>query len=160
MQKITLITVGKLKEDFFKAAAAEYQKRLLGFCNFNEIVIEQVRLSESPTDLEIKAALEKEGKQIIEKCPQNALKIALCVEGKKITSEKLAEIIQNNADFESGNIVFIIGSSCGLADSVKAFCNLKISMSDMTFPHRLAHIMLLEQIYRGYTIIAGKHYHK
>lgn len=160
MQKITLITVGRLKEDYLRIAAAEYQKRLSGYCVFTEQVLEPVRLSGSPSKAAISAALEKEGEDILAKLPRGCFKVALCVEGKQLTSEQLAEKIAENATFGGGQMAFIIGSSYGLAPKVKQACDLKLSMSAMTFPHRIAHIMLLEQLYRGFSILAGSKYHK
>lgn len=160
MQRIFLVTVGKLKEEYFKAAAAEYEKRLKGYCSFQQISLEPVRLKENPTPAEVQRALEKEGETILSKIPAGCFKVALCVEGRHFTSEQLAEQLQQNANFGSGKMAFIIGSSYGLSPAVKQVCNLKLSMSKMTFPHRLAQIMLLEQIYRGYTILRDTGYHK
>lgn len=160
MQKILLITLGRLKEDYYRAAAAEYQKRLSGYCSFTELSLEPVRLSDHPSDAAIAAALEKEAGMIFEKLPRNCYKVALCVEGKQLTSELLAEKIKENAAFGGGQMAFIIGSSFGLSERVKQACDLRLSMSAMTFPHRLAQIMLLEQLYRGFTILSGSRYHK
>ena len=160
MQRIYLITLAKLREDYLRAAAAEYEKRLGGYCQFQTLILESARLPERPALAEIQRALEWEGEQILQKIPHGCFKVALCVEGKVLTSEQLAQKLFENASFGSGQMAFIIGSSYGLSPAVKKACELKLSLSAMTFPHRLAHIMLLEQLYRGYTILAGRGYHK
>ena len=157
---VTLICIGRLKEDYLKSACAEYQKRLAGFCRFTVEEIEAERLPETPSDAEIAAALEKEGERILAKIPRNAYTVALCIEGKQQTSEELAELIQHIPVQGSGVAAFIIGSSFGLSDRVKSSAQLKLSMSKMTFPHQLARVMLMEQIYRAYSIINNRRYHK
>ena len=160
MQKITLISVGKLKEQFFKDAEKEYLKRLKGFCSFELCEISAETLPQNPSDSQIEASLLVEAEKIISKIPKNAEVISLCIEGKLHSSEELSSIILENANFGSGNICFIIGSSYGLAQKVKALSKVRLSMSKMTFPHRLARVMLLEQIYRAYKILGGGEYHK
>lgn len=160
MQKITLISVGKLKEPYFKQAESEYIKRLNGLCDFSKTEIPQTSLPQSPSNAQIQAALKKEGELILTKIPKNAFVIPLCVEAKVISSEELAQKIGENANVGSGNIVFIIGGSYGLSDEIKLMGNWRISMSRMTFPHRLAQIMLLEQVYRALQINRGSEYHK
>ena len=160
MQKITLITVGRLKEAFYKEAEQEYAKRLNGFCDLNIIEIPQEVLPQNPSEGQIKTALEAEAEQILSKIPKQADIVTLCIEGKQYTSEGLSEIIKDNANLSSGVIVFVIGGSFGLSETVKAKSKIRLSMSKMTFPHRLARVMLLEQIYRGYQIAAGTRYHK
>ena len=160
MQKVTLISVGRLKEQFFKSAEEEYLKRLKGFCNTEIIEISAETLPQNPSDGLINSALSAEAERIISKIPKNAEVIPLCIEGKLYSSEELSSIISHNADFGSGNLCFIIGSSYGLAEKVKALGKTRLSMSKMTFPHRLARIMLLEQVYRGYKILSGGEYHK
>ena len=160
MQKITLISVGKLKEQFFKDVEKEYLKRLKGFCSFELCEISAETLPQNPSDSQIEASLLVEAEKIISKIPKNAEVISLCIEGKLHSSEELSSIILENANFGSGNICFIIGSSYGLAQKVKALSKVRLSMSKMTFPHRLARVMLLEQIYRAYKILGGGEYHK
>lgn len=160
MQRIFLVTMARLREDYLRAAAAEYEKRLKGHCSFETLTLEPVRLPERPAPAEVQRALEKEGALILQKIPPGCFKVALCVEGKALTSEQLARQLAENANYGSGQMAFIIGSSYGLSATVKQACELRLSMSAMTFPHRLAHIMLLEQLYRGYTILAGSEYHK
>lgn len=151
--------MGSLKEKFFCEASREYQKRLSRFCDLDILELEPVRLSENPSGAEIDSALKKEAELILKKIPQNAKVIALCVEGKQYSSEKLAKEIENLSALGQG-ICFIIGSSYGLSDDVKRKADLRLSMSEMTFPHKLFRIMLLEQLYRGFMINSGSKYHK
>jgi 23S rRNA (pseudouridine1915-N3)-methyltransferase len=160
MQKITIISVGRLKEKFFIGAQEEYVKRLKGFCDLDIIEITAETLPQHPTEGIISTVLENEAEKIISKIPKNAEIIPLCIEGKLHSSEELAEVISANANFGSGNITFILGGSYGLSKRVKELGNIKLSMSKMTFPHRLARIMILEQIYRSYKILSGGEYHK
>lgn len=160
MQKIFILTVGRLKEQFYKEAEQEYAKRLGGFCDLQIIEIPQAPLPQNPSDGQIEAALSTEAEQILAKLPKQAEVISLCIEGKQLSSEGLSETLTANADIGSGVLAFIIGGSFGLAEQVKAKSKLRLSMSKMTFPHRLARVMLLEQIYRGYQIAAGSRYHK
>lgn len=160
MQKITVISVGRLKESFFKAAEDEYVKRLKGLCDLKIIEINQEVLPQHPPASRIEAALETEAQNIISKIPKNSQVIPLCIEGKNCSSEELAEMVEKNAFFGSGSMTFIIGGSYGLSKTVKEMGSIKLSMSKMTFPHRLARIMLLEQIYRAYKILSGAEYHK
>ncbi len=160
MQKVTIISVGRLKEKFFEAAQDEYVKRLKGYCNLNIVEIPAETLPQNPSDGVVNAVLKAEAEKIISKIPKNSEVIPLCIEGKTRSSEELAGIISKNADLGSGSICFIIGGSYGLDDSVKALGTFRLSMSPMTFPHRLARIMLLEQIYRSYKILSGGEYHK
>ena len=154
MKKINIITVGKLKEDFFVSACNEYQKRLSSEYKLNIIEIPQVKLYDNPNEKEIEKALKAEEEKIL-KHIEKGIVVALCVEGKQKTSEEFAEILDT-----SEPITFIIGGSHGLSDAVKAKANIKLSFSKMTFPHRLFRVMLLEQIYRGVNILKGTPYHK
>lgn len=157
---LTLICTGKLKEDYLRSACAEYAKRLQGFCSFRPEELEAEKLPEEPSEAEIGAALEKEGKRILGKIPRNAYTVALCIEGKQLSSNELAQTLERIPNDGFGAAAFIIGSSYGLSDKVKEAAQLKLSMSKMTFPHQLARVMLLEQIYRAYTIINNRKYHK
>ena len=159
MIKCKIIALGSLKEKFFKEACGEYQKRLSRFCNLEICEIEPVRLPENPSAGEIENALKKEADQIIKKIPQNAKVIALCVEGKEMPSEKFAAQINEISAIGQG-ICFIIGSSYGLSKDVKKMADLRLSLSQMTFPHKLFRVMLLEQLYRGFMINQGSQYHK
>lgn len=159
MIKCKIIALGSLKEKFFKEASGEYIKRLSRFCDLDICEIEPQKLPEKPSLGEIENALKKEAEQINKKIPQNSLVISLCVEGKQMSSEKLAEKIKEVFDIGKG-LCFIIGSSHGLAEEVKKNSDLRLSFSEMTFPHKLFRVMLLEQIYRGFMINAGSEYHK
>lgn len=160
MQKITVLSVGRLKEEYFRQAEREYLKRLGGFCDISVIELPQAPLPQDPSAAQIRSALSNEGEQILARIPKNTQVIALCVEGKQHTSEGLSELISQNANLGSGSMTFIIGGSYGLDPAVKQRGDLRLSMSEMTFPHRLARIMLLEQIYRAFQIAKGSHYHK
>lgn len=156
---ITLICIGKLKEKYLTDACNEYKKRLSAY-KPNIIEIAPERLSDSPGENEIKSALEKEGKKILEKIPKGAFVYAMCIEGRQRTSEDLSAEIERIKLGGTGSIAFIIGGSFGLSDEVKQRADEKLSMSKMTFPHQLARVMLLEQIYRAVQIGLGTRYHK
>ncbi len=161
MQSCTLVSVGKLSASYFKDAANEYEKRLQAFCSFKSIEIPEEKIDEKQmSDAVVQKALAKEGQKIIAALPPKAQVVALCVEGKPFTSEELATLLNTNAAEKGGQIAFIIGSSHGLAESVKQKASVKLSVSSMTLPHQLCRVLLTEQIYRGYTILAGKKYHK
>lgn len=160
MININIICIGKLKEDYLRSACAEYQKRLGAFCKLKITEFTPSRLPDNPNETQIASALEEESKQILSKISANEAVIAMCIEGKMLSSEKLSEEIENYALKGFGSICFIIGGSHGLSDSVKARANFKLSMSPMTFPHQLARVMLLEQIYRAFMISNGGKYHK
>ncbi len=164
MQKVTLLCVGKMKERFYIDAAAEYQKRLSRYCDLKIVELPEERLPEDPSPAQIEAALQKEAEAIQGKLPPSSRTIALCVEGRLRSSEELA---QTMAAWAAGavnglekRLVFVIGGSYGLHPSVKAAAWAQLSMSPMTFPHHLARVMLLEQIYRAYQINTGGRYHK
>jgi 23S rRNA (pseudouridine1915-N3)-methyltransferase len=160
MMNVTVICAGGLKESYYKQACDEYIKRLQGMCTLNVVEIKQQKLSPSSSDMLIQKALEKEAADIKKALPKGAVIAALCIEGKKMSSENLSDMLLRYADTGRNSIAFIIGSSYGLADEIKQLADLKISMSDMTFPHMLARVMLLEQIYRAFSISAGSSYHK
>lgn len=160
MQKVSIICVGKMKEKFYIEAAAEYGKRLSRFCKLEIIELPEDRLPEDPSKAQIDAALAKEAETIRAKLPSGAMIVAMCVEGKTRSSEELAALMEQSANQGGSHVVFLIGGSFGLHPSVKALAAVKLSMSPMTFPHHLARVMLLEQIYRAYQINAGSKYHK
>ena len=160
MLNITIIAVGKLKEQYLRDASAEYQKRLSTLCKLNIVEINPEKLSDNPSAKEIENALNSEAKKIIEKIPKGAKVYSMCIEGKQRTSEELSKEIDNLALEGASNIVFIIGGSFGLSDEVKKLSAYRLSMSKMTFPHQIARIMLLEQIYRATQISIGTKYHK
>ena len=160
MLKITLITVGRLKEQYLRDAVKEYEKRLSTLCSLKNVEIDAAKLPDNPNDSQISAALENESTKIIASIPSGAYVIPMCIEGKQIDSVELSTKFQNLAVSGNGNICFIIGGSYGLSDNVKQLANFKLSMSKMTFPHQLARVMLLEQIYRAFKISQGGTYHK
>ena len=160
MQKVSIICVGKMKEKFYIDAAAEYAKRLSRFCKLEIVELPEDRLPDDPSQAQIDAALAKEAEAIRAKLPPSAYIIAMCVEGKTRSSEELSQLMTQSANQGGSHLVFLIGGSFGLHPSVKALAAIKLSMSPMTFPHHLARVMLLEQIYRGYQISAGSKYHK
>ncbi len=148
MLRIQLICVGKLKESFFIDACDEYDKRLRRYC-----ALERVELPET-------GDLERDGAAVLAKIPAGAFVIALCVEGKLGSSEELAELLSEQALLGRSRVSFVIGGSDGLSDAVKKAADLRLSMSRMTFPHHLARVMVLEQIYRAFNILGGGKYHK
>ncbi|MCR5600479.1 MAG: 23S rRNA (pseudouridine(1915)-N(3))-methyltransferase RlmH [Ruminococcus sp.] len=158
MMNINLIVIGKLKEEYLRSACAEYIKRLGRYCTFELHELDECRLSDSPSDKEISAALKKEADQI--KKYAKGMIVPMCIEGKQLTSPELSEKITSAGVSGQSTVTFIIGSSFGLDPEIKAMGALKLSMSKMTFPHQLARVMLLEQIYRAFQIAEGGKYHK
>ena len=157
---LTVICVGKLKERFYIDAAAEYLKRLSRYCRLDLIELKEERLPDAPSPAQIEAALAKEAAAVRAKIPDNSTLAALCIEGSLHSSAELAQMIANWSTSGSKRLVFLIGSSYGLHPSLKAQAQIRLSMSPMTFPHHLARIMLLEQIYRSFRILEGTRYHK
>jgi len=155
---IKLIAIGKLKEDYLRNACAEYIKRLGRYCTFELHELDECRLSESPSEKEIAAALRREAEQI--KRYASGYIVPMCIEGKQLSSPELAEKIASAGVSGNSTVTFIIGSSFGIDPEIKAMGSLKLSMSKMTFPHQLARVMLLEQIYRAFQINTGGKYHK
>lgn len=160
MITVNIVCVGKLKEQYLRDACAEYTKRLTAFCKLNIIELQPFALSQSPSESEINEALRQEGKNILSKLTDSAYVIAMCIEGKQVSSPKLSVKIQDIAVGGHSTITFVIGGSFGLSDEVKKRADYKLSMSEMTFPHQLARVMLLEQIYRAFQISSGGKYHK
>ena len=159
MQRVTVLCVGKLKEKFYIDAAAEYVKRLQRYCKLDVVELPEYRLPEDPSPAEIQKALQAEGAAIRERLPRGGAVVALCIEGKLVSSTQLAQQIDAAAVNGESSLAFVIGSSHGLDDSVKQGSK-RISMSPMTFPHQLARVMLCEQLYRAFSINAGTKYHK
>lgn len=158
---VNLITVGKLKESYLRDACGEYAKRLGAFCRLNIIELSESRLSDNPSEKEIANALSAEGKAMLPTLSgKDCYNIAMCIEGKQLSSEKLAEKISRISVDGKSTVNFVIGSSCGIAEEIKGMCHFRLSMSEMTFPHQLARVMLLEQIYRSFQINNGGKYHK
>lgn len=158
--RVTLIFVGTTSERFYLDAVAEYEKRMSAFCEFKSICIKEEHINDESSKAQIDKALAAEEQRIKSAIPKNSTIIAMCIEGKSFSSNALAEYIKDSANKGISSLAFVIGSSHGLSESFKACCNLKLSMSAMTFPHMLARVMLTEQIYRAFTIISGKNYHK
>ena len=159
MVHIKLITVGTLKEAYWRDAAAEYAKRLSAFCRLEEIQLKEEKLGEDPTEGEIRGALEKEGSKILAEVSPRTYCVALCVEGGQLSSEELAEAL-DRMEQRSGEVCFIIGSSFGLSPAVKARADRKLSVSKLTFPHQMMRVILLEALYRSFNIRKGTRYHK
>ena len=159
MLNVKLISVGSLKESYLKEAIAEYSKRLSAFCNLEIIELKEHKLPDDPSEGEIRRALAEEAERITKAIPQKAYKIALCVEGKQFSSEELAKKLED-VSLVIGTICLIIGSSHGIDEMLKSSCDLKLSVSRLTFPHQLMRVMLLEIIYRALNIIKGTKYHK
>ena len=160
MFDITLITMGKLKEKFYLSAAEEYCKRLKGYCNFQIIELPEHRLPEDPSPAEISAGLEKEADVILARIPKNAWFCVFTPEGKVISSEAFADKLKDVKLSGKSSACFLIGSSFGMAQRVKDKADYRLSMGPMTFPHHLARVMVLEQLYRAEAIQTGSKYHK
>ena len=157
---VHIICVGKLKEKFYADAAAEYAKRLSAYCKFQLTELPEERLPANPSQAQIDAALEKEAQAVQSKLPKGAAVVALCVEGELLSSEKLAARLGQWPAEGISTLVFLVGSSYGMHPSLKSMARLRLSMSPMTFPHHLARVMLLEQLYRCFKIQEGSGYHK
>lgn len=160
MFEITLIAMGKLKEKFYLSAASEYAKRLSGYCRFSLVELPECRLPENPSTGEIQAGLEKEADVILSKIPKNTWFCVFTPEGAMLSSEALAKKMSDVKNSGKSGACFLIGSSFGMAKRVKDRADFRLSMSPMTFPHHLARIMVLEQLYRSEAIQAGSKYHK
>ena len=159
MINLTIITVGTLKEKYLLDAVAEYKKRLSQFAKVEEINIKEEKINNEDDFSEISRALDAEADKILAAVPKDSMKIALCVEGKAYDSPALAKLIGRMVD-EKGKISLIIGSSHGLSERVKKECHTRLSVSALTFPHQLMRVILMEALYRSFTILAGKKYHK
>lgn len=160
MFDITLITMGKLKEKFYLSAAEEYTKRLGGYCSFHLLELPEYKLPEDPSPAEITAGLEKEADLILAKIPKGAWFCVFTPEGKVLSSEAFAAKLKEVKLSGKSSACFLIGSSFGMAPRIKEKADFRLSMGPMTFPHHLARIMVLEQLYRAESIQAGSKYHK
>lgn len=161
MQTVTVIAVGKVNAAYYRQAAQEYEKRLTAYCRLRVIELAEQPMAEKRCSPElIRQALEKEAQAILAAVPKGAHLTALCVEGKQVSSEQLAECLAQQALYGQSELAFAVGSSHGLATSVKQRAQVQLSISAMTFPHQLARVLLLEQLYRAYSINAGANYHK
>lgn len=160
MFDITLICMGKLKEKFYLSAASEYEKRLKGYCNFHLIELPEIRLPEAPSPAEISAGLDKEAELILAKIPKGSWFCIFTPEGRMLSSPELADKLKDVKLSGKSSCCFLIGSSFGISPRIKQIADFKLSMSSMTFPHHLARIMVMEQLYRAEAIQAGSKYHK
>lgn len=159
MLSITVITLGTLKEDYLRAGVSEYLRRLSAYAQVNEINLPEEKIANEDDASAISRALVREGEAILAKIPKGAITVALCVEGKELSSPELAAYIARAGE-SSGKLAFVIGSSHGLSPRVKSAADLRLSVSRMTFPHQLMRLILAEALYRAATINAGKRYHK
>ena len=155
-----MICIGKLKEKYWTAAIDEYSKRLKGYCNLDIIELKEARLPDKAGPAEELAVKEAEGEEILKKIKDNQYVITLEVKGKMLSSEKLAEKIETLAIDGQSNVVFVIGGSLGLSAAVSKRANFKLSFSEMTFPHQMMRVILLEQVYRAFKINRNEAYHK
>lgn len=160
MLTVTIACVGKLKESYWRDACAEYAKRLSAFCRLQIVEVAEERLPEAPSAAQIEAALEAEGHRLLSRIPAGAAVIALCIEGKGCSSEALSEQLSKWTVDGVSHVAFVIGGSFGLSPLVKKTARMQLSMSSMTFPHQMARVMVLEQVYRALQIAAGGKYHK
>lgn len=160
MLSISIICVGNLKEKFWRDACSEYAKRLSAFCKFSITEVDEYTAPDNASPAQIQNVIENEGKRIAAKLNKNTAVIAMCIEGNQMPSEKLSQNISDLAVNGVSNIAFVIGGSWGLAEDIKKKAILRLSMSEMTFPHQLARVMLCEQLYRAFQISSGGRYHK
>ena len=160
MLNITYIYFGQQKDGYFRSAMDEYIKRIGKYAKFSEKVLKPENIPENPTANEINLCLEKEAKVLMPLLSKSALKIAMCVEGKTMSSEAFANVFGKAMNEGKSEIIFIVGSSHGLSESIKRACDIRLSFSPMTFAHGLFGVMLTEQIYRAMTILGGEKYHK
>ena len=160
MLNMRIVCVGKLREQFYIDAFNEYSKRLSAYCKFECVELNETKLGSSPSDKEIAAALDKEAVDIERALGKDAYVIAMCVEGKQLKSEDFAQKINSLAVSGRGRICFVIGGSFGISQRIKQRADMRLSMSEMAFPHHLARVMLAEQIYRAFKIMKGSKYHK
>lgn len=157
---INIIAVGKIKEDFFRNACAEYAKRMSRFCKLQVVEVPDEPMSDRPSESEKQAILQKEGEKILRAVKNTDVLISLCVEGKQMASEAFAEFFSEECIKGANTFTFIIGGSLGLFEEIKQQSKLKLSFSPMTFPHQLMRVVLMEQIYRAFKINANESYHK
>lgn len=157
---ITVITVGKLKERYFREAVEEYSTRLSKYCKLDIIEVPDEKAPENLSRAQELEIIRKEGQAILKHIREDAYGIALAIQGKQLSSEGLAELINNLGIKGKSNVAFVIGGSLGLSDEVLRRADFQLSFSAMTFPHQLMRVVLLEQVYRGFRIIKGEPYHK
>lgn len=160
MLSVKFICVGRMRERFYIDAFHEYAKRLQSYCKLQLVEPAEIKLGDNPSDKEIAATLDREAEDILAAIPADSYVVALCVEGKQMPSEAMGKLIAHRENSGKPRLCFIIGGSYGLSPRVKARADMKLSMSEMTFPHHLARVMLIEQLYRGFKINEGSRYHK
>ena len=158
--RISVVCVGKIKEKYLKLGIDEFSKRLSKYCKLEVIELDDEKAPENLSDKEMMMIKEKEGKKILSKIKDNSHVIALAIDGKNLSSEELADTIDNLGVRGTSHIVFVIGGSLGLSDDVMRRANYKLSFSKMTFPHQLMRLILLEQVYRAFRIMKNEPYHK
>ena len=158
--KITLLTVGKVKEKFYVQAIAEFSKRLSRYCRLEIVEVADEKTPDGASDTMTAQILKKEGERLMKNIRDDAYVIALAINGQMLSSEQFAQKIDQLGIGGTSHIQFIIGGSLGLSPQVLSRADAKLSFSKMTFPHQLMRVILLEQIYRGYRIICGEPYHK
>lgn len=157
---IKIIGVGKIKEKYIREGIDEFRKRLSRYCSLSIIEVKDEKAPENLSEKEVEGIKNKEGEKILKKIPPNSYVIPLVIDGNQLSSEALSEKISNLMVTGTQDITFIIGGSLGLSDDVIKKSNFKISFSNMTFPHQLMRLILLEQVYRGFRIMKGEPYHK
>lgn len=160
MLTVSFLCVGKMKEPYLIAAFEEYRKRLGAYCRFSLTEIPEQHLPEAPSEREISAALEKEADELEKRIPASAALVALCVEGEQMSSPAFARRIADWQSAGRSQLCFVVGGSCGLSPRIKRRADLRLSFSEMTFPHHLFRVMLCEQVYRALNILGGGKYHK
>jgi 23S rRNA (pseudouridine1915-N3)-methyltransferase len=160
MIKVNVIAVGKLKEKYLKDACSEYLKRLGAYSKVNVIEINEERCSDNPSQTEIEQVKSKEGERIIAKIPKGSYVISMCIEGTQMSSEEFSAKLDKISIDGFGEVTFIIGGSFGLSNEVKSLSKLKLSFGKLTLPHQLMRVVLLEQIYRAFSISNNSKYHK
>ncbi len=160
MLQINILYVGNIKDKFFQDAVSEYEKRLSSSCKLRNIELKEEKPPENPSDADIAAVIRKEGDRLLNAIPPKSYKIALCVEGKQISSEELADKLSDIPLLGFSEVTFIIGGAFGMDERVKKLADFRLSISKMTFTHRMMRVILIEQIYRALNIASGGHYHK
>lgn len=161
MRTINIVCVGNLKEKYLREAVSEYEKRLSAYCKLKITEVSEYKLPDSPSKSEIEHCIEAEGDSLLSKISQNAVIVAMCIEGNILSSEDFSEKLVSIMASENANeLCFVIGGSYGLSDKIKNKAKLKLSLSRMTFTHQISRVLILEQIYRAFQISTGGKYHK
>ena len=160
MLSVKFICVGRMREKFYIDAFAEYEKRLRSLCRFKLAELTEQRLGDNPSSAEISAALDREAQDILKAIPADAFVTAMCVEGRQMPSEGMAKLIAERENSGKPKLCFVIGGSFGLSDEVKSLGKMKLSFGKMTLPHQLMRVVLLEQVYRAFSISNNGKYHK